>query len=113
MTNLGAFKLKAFRLRGKAEGDGDAAQSRVTQAELAGLVEVTPAMISQMENGAKLPSLALAARLEKLGVCDAADWTRPARCGKCSHSLGIVTKYCGEADCPFVTWLPDAIEQAA
>lgn len=35
------------------------------QAKMAGLVGVAPSMISQIETGNKLPSLALAARIER------------------------------------------------
>jgi transcriptional regulator with XRE-family HTH domain len=113
MTNLGAFKLKAFRLRRTARTVSGGAQARVTQAELAALAGVTPAMISFLETGSKQPSLKVAARLEQLGVCEAADWTRPARCGKCGDALGIITEYCDQGDCPFSTWLPEQTEQAA
>ena len=111
MIYLGAIKLKSFRLRRNATGRLDATQGRMTQAELAGLVDITPGMVSQMEKGLKQPSLQLAARLERIGVCDAADWTRPARCATCAKALG--DDPCTRDGCPFAAWLPDAVEQAA
>lgn len=79
MSNLGSRKLKTFRLGARVPSEGGSAQKAkaMTQSEMGDLIGVTTGMISFLETGHKRPSLKLASRLEKMGICPASDWHKP------------------------------------
>lgn len=92
MSNLGAYRLASFRVR-----NGDKALSRQALAKQLG---VTPQYLGLLERGERTPGLTIAAKLAELGVCEPADWVRPAVCGGCSrHLTDARNGACTRADC--------------
>jgi len=118
MSNLGAIKLRQWRRRGQAAEtigpDAGRSARTIAQEEVGDLAGVSKVMISLLERGERQPSLRLALRLQELGVCETADWSRPPRCGACNRVLTHppMTPPCMVEACPYAD-LFEMLEDAA
>lgn len=99
MLNLGAIKLRRWRLHSLGTCSDTGRRCTVTQQETGARVGVGRMMISLLESGERQPSLAVATRLQALGVCAPEDWTRKATCIPCGIALGLNAPDCDNAEC--------------
>lgn len=118
MSNLGAIKLRQWRRRGQAAEnigpDAGRPAPAITQEEVGDRAGVSKMMISKLESGERQPSLRLALRLQEMGVCETADWSRPPRCSVCTRVLTHppLTPPCMTEACPYAE-LIEMLDDAA
>lgn len=85
---------------------------RMTQGDIADQIGVSGQFVCLLESGSKQPSLRLAAKIEGLGICPAADWQREARCDRCARAIDAETA-CAFKNCPYPELAGAGLEAAA
>lgn len=99
MLNLGAVKLRRWRHHSQGACP-ETGRARVVTLEAAGdAAGVGKMMMSNLERGIRKPSLKLATRLSKMGICSPEDWNVKATCIACGISLGKDAPDCARPDC--------------
>lgn len=103
MLNLGALKLRRWRMQNVLTCPDTGRAKALTQPEMGQRVGVSHMMISLLERGTRTPSLRLALRLHQMGVCAVEDWTTKASCIACGISMGHAAPECDKVECEWRT----------
>jgi transcriptional regulator with XRE-family HTH domain len=99
MLNLGALKLRRWRLQTLTTCPDTGRAKSLTQEEMGRRAGVSSMMISLLEKGERTPGFRLALRLNQMGVCAVEDWASKARCIACGIALGRDAPDCAAEDC--------------
>lgn len=99
MLNLGAMKLRRWRMQKVLTCPETGRAKSLTQEEMGRRLGVSSMMISLMESGGRKPGYRLLLRLSEMGVCAVEDWATKANCIACGIALGHDAPECDKPGC--------------